>query len=120
MYLCPSRSLGKESKRPEPDKIYQGWEPLVDDVCYLEVFMDALHRCDDWRPAWVVFLGDWHHGEATCDFIREVDAWIEANAGGRHRHTFKGIYEFILEEDARAFVARWGDVEPPQDDMLDF
>ena len=119
-YLNPPRRPGVERKRPEREKLYPGWEPLVDDVSYLEIHMDSLLSRDAWKPSWVVFLPNWYHGEPTCAFAQEVNDWVGVNVPGRTRHTYRGIYEFDREEDARAFLARWGDVKPEEDAIAFF
>jgi len=59
-------------KRIPPEKLYPGWDPLVDDVCYLEIHMDSLFGGDPWRPAWVAFLSDWHVGDLSTGLRDEV------------------------------------------------
>lgn len=97
-------------KCPLPERLYPGWEPLIEDVSYLEGYEETLFGTDPWKPDWVAFQWDWHHGEMSCGMTGEVNAWIATNATGRNRHVYRGIYEFESEVDARAFVARWGDV----------
>jgi hypothetical protein len=114
-YLRPPGRWKPGVERPKPDRLFRGWEPLIDDFSYLEIHMDSLQGSDPWRPDWVVFMWDWFHGEPTCAFTDEVGEWVRANIRGRERHAYRGIYEFDREEDAQAFLTRWGDVRPEED-----